>query len=57
MSKLKEDKICKYCLGCNKLEDCNFDGVRSCKTFIPGYINWRYMYEKELQRNLKNNKN
>lgn len=53
MAELDNDKICKYCLGCNKLEDYNFKGIRSCKNFAPGYKNWRNMYEKNLQKNLK----
>lgn len=47
----------KYCLGCNKLENHNFIGTRNCKGFIPGYKNWRELYEKALQNNLKNEKN
>lgn len=34
MKQLKDDKICKYCFGCNKLLDDNFGGVRDCINFI-----------------------
>nr|DAQ62427.1 MAG TPA: transposase [Caudoviricetes sp.] len=57
MAGLKDDILCKYCLGCNKLENHNFIGTRNCKGFIPGYKNWRELYEKALQNNLKNEKN
>lgn len=56
MAELKDDTLCKYCLGCNNLENYNFIGTRNCKGFIPGYKNWREMYEKALQNNLKYNK-
>lgn len=56
MAEIRNDTLCKYCLGCNKLNDYNFIGTRSCKGFVPGYKNWREMYEKALLNNLKNNK-
>ena len=56
MVQIKGDTLCKYCLGCNKLENYNFIGTRNCKGFVPGYENWREMYEKALQNNLKNDK-
>jgi len=56
MVQLRGDTLCKYCLGCNKLENYNFIGTRNCKGFVPGYENWREMYEKALQNNLKNDK-
>ena len=34
MEELKDDKICKYCYGCNELLDENFVGVRNCINFI-----------------------
>ena len=52
MSQLKDDVLCKYCFGCNKLENQNFLGVRNCKNFVSGYKNWREMYDKALNRNL-----
>lgn len=55
MKQLKADTLCKYCLGCNKLENYLFNGTRNCKGFIPGYKNWREMYEKSLKDNLKEN--
>ncbi len=27
---------CKSCLGCNRLEDKNFNGVSSCKNYVRG---------------------
>ena len=36
MQQLEDNKICKYCLGCNKLLDENFKGVIRCKNFMQG---------------------
>lgn len=57
MIQLKNDTLCKYCLGCNKLEIYNFIGIRNCEGFVPGYLNWHEIYEKALKDNLKNKKN
>lgn len=27
---------CKTCLGCNRLENKNFEGVSSCKNYVKG---------------------
>lgn len=56
MAQIKCDILCKYCLGCNKLSDYNFIGIRNCKGFVPGYNNWRELYEKSIKNNLKNDK-
>jgi len=56
MAELRSDTLCKYCLGCNKLENYNFIGTRNCKSFIPGYKNWRDLYENSLKENLKKEK-
>lgn len=34
MKQLEDNKICKYCYGCGKLELESFDGVINCKDFI-----------------------
>lgn len=47
MNQLKDDTICKYCLGCNKLENPNFIGCRRCNGFIPGYEDWQDKYYNE----------
>lgn len=57
MQQLKEDTICKYCLGCNKLLNMNFNGTRNCKKFIAGYINWRELYERALKKAKENRGN
>lgn len=53
MAEIKEDTLCKYCLGCNKLSDSNFIGVRSCKIFTAGYENWRKLFENSMKKNKK----
>ena len=41
MSQLKDEVLCKYCLGCNRLENPNFAGWKKCKDFAAGYENWK----------------
>ena len=48
MKQISDEILCKYCLGCNKLEDERFAGVRRCKSFCPGYENWKDQYYKSL---------
>lgn len=45
MKQLDKDVLCYYCLGCNKEELENFNGVKNCKTFIVGR-NTKEFYEK-----------
>ena len=48
MNQLKDEVLCKYCLGCNRLENPNFAGWRRCKDFCAGYSNWKDQYYKSL---------
>ena len=58
MAEIKEDTLCKYCLGCNKLSDSNFIGVRSCKIFTARHKNWRKLFENSMkEQNQKTNTN
>ena len=34
MKQLEDYKLCKYCLGCNRLEDESFNGTRNCINFV-----------------------
>lgn len=45
MKQLDDYNLCKYCLGCNRLENKNFFGIKECNDFI-GAEKW--------QKNLKN---
>lgn len=51
MEQIEAKYICKYCLGCNKLEDINFKGLMNCKSFVAGYENWFEMRREELKKN------
>jgi hypothetical protein len=51
MKQLEDKKLCKLCIGCNKLEDENFDGVMRCEGFIPGYEYWKEKYIKNIREN------
>ena len=44
--------ICKNCLGCNRLDDPNFEGVYRCK-----YATERQIDIEDLRRELKRNGN
>ena len=51
MKQLRDMKgICKYCVGCLKLEDENFRSVYRCKDFEANQANWRELVEKELKK-------
>lgn len=55
MKQLKDNVICKYCLGCNRLLLEDFDGVKNCKGFAAGYKDWQERFYKALkgERNAK----
>lgn len=38
---MDELSLCKYCLGCNSLEDTSFIEKKRCKNFIPGINNYQ----------------
>lgn len=51
MKQLKDmPGICKYCVGCLRLEDENFKSVYRCKDFEPNQVDWRELTEKELKK-------
>jgi len=50
MKQLKADTICYYCLGCERLTNEQFDGVRNCKGFIPAMQNWQERLREELRK-------
>ena len=54
MKQIDNKKLCKYCLGCNKLEDEKFDGVMRCKNFVAGQADWQERW-KEALKNANNN--
>lgn len=37
MKQIGDEVLCKYCLGCNKLENPEFVGYKRCKEFCSGY--------------------
>lgn len=41
MKQIEKDMICYYCLGCNRLTQEQFEGVRNCKQFAPDKEEWR----------------
>lgn len=47
--------ICKYCLGCNRLE-ANFNGTHRCTNFVQAEPNWQEKYRKGLEATWKNGK-
>lgn len=42
--------VCKYCMGCNKLEDINFKGIYRCKGFMPNQVKWEDIYRNEMRK-------
>ena len=49
MKQLENDTICKYCLGCNRLEIEHFNGVKNCNGFVPAYSDWQERFYKALK--------
>ena len=47
---LEKDKLCYYCLGCNKLEINNFAGVNRCENFETGMDKWQEKWREELKK-------
>lgn len=56
MKQISSEVLCKYCLGCNKLEDENFAGWRRCRNFTPGYKDWRESLNNAYNKNKKHSK-
>lgn len=50
MKQIYNKKLCKFCLGCNKLEDEYFNGVMRCNNFMAGIDNWQEKWKEELKR-------
>lgn len=51
MKQLSDMKgICKYCVGCLRLEDENFESVYRCNNFEPTNENWRKLIEQEINK-------
>lgn len=45
MKQIKNDKLCKTCYGCNRLEQEEFNGVYRCNNYIKGLS-----YEKKMDK-------
>lgn len=50
MKQLKKDTACCYCLGCNRLENENFEGVRNCSKIISAIPDWQERLREELRK-------
>lgn len=50
MKELKKGTLCKKCLGCNKLELEEFEGIYRCNNFISAIENWKEKYNNELKK-------
>lgn len=58
MKQLKDmSGICKYCVGCLRLENENFKSVYRCKDFEPNQMNWQDLIREELKKSEKKGKN
>lgn len=49
MKQMEKDKICYYCMGCNKLEDEKFEGTIRCNYFVTGRDNWHRDYTNAIK--------
>lgn len=57
MKQLENNNVCKYCFGCNKLEDENFEGIKNCKNFVPAVKDWYEEYIKSFKEEKKDENN
>lgn len=49
MKQIKNNTLCFYCMGCNKLECEEFKPVLRCKDFVAGIEGWQEKLRKELK--------
>ena len=49
MKQIDNKKLCKFCLGCNQLENENFSGVMRCKYFVAGVADWQGKWKEALK--------
>ena len=57
MKQIDNKKLCFYCLGCNKLENENFNGVMRCKGFIAGMADWQEKWKEQMKNGNKDTVN
>lgn len=56
MEQLKNNNLCRFCLGCNALEDKEFQPKIRCKNFIPGIENWYEKYREAIIKEMEERK-
>lgn len=49
MKQIKNNTLCFYCFGCNKLECEEFKPVLRCKDFVAGIEDWQEKLRKVLK--------
>ena len=49
MKQIDNKKLCKFCLGCNKLEDESFDGVMRCNNFMSGIDKSQEKWKEQMK--------
>ena len=54
MKEIDNKKLCKFCLGCNKLEDENFAGIMRCNHFVQGQADWQEKWKEQMKNGNKN---
>lgn len=57
MKQIDNKKLCFYCLGCNKLEDENFNGVMRCNGFMPDRAIWQEKWKEQMKNGNKDTVN
>ena len=50
MKQITDDYLCKYCFGCEMLENPNFVGMRRCSAFYPTSRDWYSKYLQSIQK-------
>ena len=51
MEQLGNNRVCKYCLGCNKMEDDEFIPKLSCEDMVSGIKDWEMLFRRIVDKN------
>lgn len=56
MKQLKNNNLCKFCMGCNQLENEDFRPKNRCNNFAPGIENWQEKYRNAIIKEMEERK-
>lgn len=54
MKQIDNKKLCKFCMGCERLTDENFAGVMRCNNFMAGQADWQEKWKEQMKNANRN---